>query len=122
MSFFSDAESSIQALFAATNKGFQLDASTGLGQIDSWIQYLRSGDSKTFGPLVHELETLRTHIGNNNAAGMAVAFQNLGQLTAQAASNTHSFQGDGDKARELSQKLVTAAGNLRLLANAPSHH
>jgi hypothetical protein len=72
---------------------------------------------------VAELETLRGHVNNNNAAGMAVAFQNLGELTAKAALSTHSFSGEGDKARELSQKLITAAGNLRMIARvAPVQH
>ena len=69
--------------------------------------------------MVQELETLRGHINANNAAGMAVAFQNLGELTAQSALAVHNFSGNGDKAREISQKLIAAAGNLRLIAKAP---
>ena len=63
-----------------------------------------------------ELEALRGHVNGNNAAAMAQSFQKLGELTAQAAAGTHHFSGEGDKAREISQKLIAAAGNLRLVA------
>lgn len=116
MNLISEAEAGIRSLFDATQKGFLGDASVGQGQISNWLHYLRSGDQKILGPIVHELETLNTHIGNNNAAGMAAAFQRMGELTSQSALSTHNFQGNGDKIRELSQKLITAAGNLRLVA------
>jgi hypothetical protein len=122
MSFISEVESSIRVLFDAINGGFQMDPSKGHNQIDNWIQHLRSIDQPVLRPIVAELETLRGHINGNNAAGMAQAFQNLGELTAQSALSTHSFSGEGDKAREISQKLIAAAGNLRLIARMPAAH
>ncbi len=118
MNLISEAEAGIQSLFNATQKGFVGDASAGQNQISNWLQYLRSGDQKILGPIVQELEALTAHIGNNDPAGMAAAFQRMGELTAQSALGTHNFQGNGDKIRELSQKLITAAGNLRLVAKA----
>lgn len=123
MNLMSEAEAGIKTLFAATQKGFQLDAGAGQNQINNWLQYMRSGDQKVLGPIVKELEALNMHISDNNPAGMAIAFQRMGELTAQAALGTHNFQGNGDKIRGLSQKLITAAGNLRLLAKAqPAQH
>ncbi len=123
MNLISEAEAGIQSLYSATQEGFLTDASAGQNHIGQWLHYLRDGDQKVLGPIVHELEALNTHIGNNNPAGMADAFQRMGVLTAEAALGTHSFQGNGDKIRELSQKLITAAGNLRLLAKAqPARH
>ncbi|WP_426061919.1 hypothetical protein [Hymenobacter sp. B1770] len=119
MSLIPQIESSIQAIFAAIGNGFQMDPAAGYNQIDNWIQSLRGTNEPAMRPIVHELETLRGHIDNNNAAGMAIAFQNLGELTAQSALSVHNFTGEGDKAREISQKLTAAAGNLRLIANAP---
>ena len=118
MSFISEVESSIQTLFAATGQGFQTDPTAGYAQIDNWIQHLRSIDEPVLRPIVKELEILRGHIDNNNAAGMSIAFQNLGEMTAQSALSVHNFSGNGDKAREISQKLIAAAGNLRHLANS----
>ena len=122
MSFISEVESSIRVLFDATNVGYQMDPSKGQNQLENWIQHLRSIDQPVLRPIVAELETLRNHINGNNAAGMALSFQTLGELTAQSALTTHSFSGEGDKARELSQKLITAAGNLRLIARMPAAH
>ena len=119
MSFISEVESSIRVLFDSISAGFQQDPGAGHNQIDNWIQHLRATDLPALRPVVAELETLRNHINGNNAAGMAQAFQNLGELTAQSALTTHSFSGEGDKAREISQKLIAAAGNLRLIAKAP---
>ncbi|MBD2769504.1 hypothetical protein IC235_16570 [Hymenobacter sp. BT664] len=121
MSFISEIEGSIQNLFAAIGNGFQMDPSAGHAQIDNWVQHLRSSDQPALRPIVKELETLRTCINNNDAAGMSVAFQNLGEMTAQSVLSVHNFSGNGDKARELSQKLISAAGNLRHLASAPKH-
>jgi len=120
MSFISEIEASVQALFAAIGNGFQMDPAAGHAQIDNWIQHLRSVDQPSLRPVLQELEALRGHINNNNAAGMAVAFQNLGEMTSQSALSVHNFTGNGDKAREISQKLIAAAGNLRHLANAPA--
>ena len=119
MSFISEVESSIRVLFDTIASGFQMDPSAGYSQIDNWIQHLRSIDEPALRPIAQELEKLRGHIDGNNAAGMAVAFQNLGELTAQSALSVHNFSGNGDKAREISQKLIAAAGNLRLIAKAP---
>ncbi|MBH8558458.1 hypothetical protein [Hymenobacter negativus] len=116
MSFISEAESSIRLLFDVNNAGFHVDPGKGLNHLENWIQHLRSIDQPATRLMVTELETMRTHISNNNVAGMAQAFQNLGEMTAKAALTTHNFSGEGDKARELSQKLIAAAGNLRHIA------
>lgn len=121
MSFVSEVESSIKTLFAAINNGFQMDPGAGYSQIDNWLQHLRATDQPALRPVVRELEALRGHIEHNNAAGMATAFQHLGELTAQSALSTHNFSGEGDKAREISQKLIAAAGNLRHIAQRPVH-
>ena len=120
MSFISEVEASIQTLFGAINGGFQVDPGAGYAQIDNWLQHLRGLDQPGLRPIVAELETLRGHIDNNNPTGMSLAFQNLGELTAQSALSVHNFTGNGDKAREISQKLIAAAGNLRHLATAPA--
>lgn len=120
MSFISEVESSIRVLFDSISSGFQKDPSTGYNQIDNWIKHLRSTNEPALRPIAQELETLRGHIDGNNAAGMAVAFQNLGEMTAQSALSVHNFTGNGDKAREISQKLIAAAGNLRMIAKAPA--
>jgi len=119
MSFISEVEASVKTLFTAINQGFQMDPGAGFAQIDHWIQQLRATDQPALRPVVQELETLRRHIEGNNAAGMAVAFQNLGELTAQSALSIHNFTGEGDKAREISQKLISAAGNMRMVARMP---
>jgi len=119
MSFISEVEASIRVLFDNIAAGFRLDPGAGHAQIDNWLQHLRAVDQPALRPIVAELEILRGHINGNNAAGMAQAFQNLGELTAQSALSVHNFSGNGDKAREISQKLIAAAGNLRLVAKAP---
>ena len=116
MSFISEIESGIKTLFNATANGFQMDPGAGFGHVDNWIQHLNSLNEPSLRPIVQELQTLRSHIEGNNAAGMSVAFQNLGEMTAASALSVHNFSGNGDKARELSQKLITAAGNLRHVA------
>jgi hypothetical protein len=116
MSFIPEAESSIRLLFDTTNAGFHVDPSRGQSHLENWIQHLRGIDQPATRAIVSELETLRGHVNSNNVAGMALAFQNLGEMTAKAALTTHNFSGDGDKARELSQKLISAAGNLRHIA------
>ena len=120
MSFISEVESSVQTIFAAIGSGFQMDPAAGHTQIDNWIQHLRGTNEPALRPIVQELETLRGHINGNNAAGMAVAFQNLGEMTSQSALSVHNFSGNGDKAREISQKLIAAAGNLRHVARMPA--
>lgn len=118
MSFFTEAESSIRLLFDTNNAGFQVDPSKGISHLENWVQYLRNIDQPATRLMVTELEVLRNHISSNNAAGMSQSFQNLGEMTAQAALTTHSFSGEGDKARELSQKLISVAGNLRHIAGS----
>ncbi|MBU6121070.1 hypothetical protein [Hymenobacter siberiensis] len=118
MSFFTEAESSIRLLFDTNNAGFQVDPGKGISHLENWIQHLRNIDQPATRLMVAELETLRNHISNNNAAGMSQAFQNLGEMTAQAALTTHNFSGEGDKAREFSQKLISVAGNLRHIAGS----
>ena len=118
MSFFTEAESSIRLLFDTNNAGFHVDPSRGISHLESWVQHLRGIDQPATRAIVTELETLRGYINGNNAAGMAQAFQNLGELTAKAALTTHGFGGEGDKARELSQKLISVAGNLRHIAGS----
>ena len=120
MSFISEVEASVRVLFDSISSGFRLDAAAGHTQIDNWIQHLRAADQPALRPIAQELEVLRGHINSNNAAGMAVAFQNLGQMTAQSALSVHNFTGNGDKAREISQKLIAAAGNMRMIAKAPA--
>lgn len=118
MSFFTEAESSIRLLFDTNNAGFHVDSSRGQDHLENWIQHLRGIDQPATRVIVTELETLRGYVKSNNAAGMAQAFQNLGELTAKAALAIHSFSGEGDKARELSQKLIATAGNLRHIAKS----
>ena len=118
MSFFTEAESSIRLLFDTNNAGFHVDPSQGLSHLENWIQHLRGIDQPATRTIVAELETLRGHINGNNVAAMAQTFQNLGELTAKAALSTHGFSGQGDKARELSQKLISVAGNLRHIAGS----
>lgn len=119
MSFISDIESGIQSLFAATNAGFRNDGSTGQQHVANWMQTLRSSNNPALAPIVAELDVLNLAINRNDPAAMAAAFQKLGTLTAASALQIHTFEGTGDKLRELSQKLITAAGNLRLVAQAP---
>ena len=120
MSFISEVEASIRVLFDSISSGFLQDPGTGFTQIDNWIQHLRATNEPALRPIAQELETLRGHIERNNAAGMAIAFQNLGELTAQSALSVHNFSGNGDKAREISQKLIAAAGNMRIIARVPA--
>ena len=119
MSYISDIEAGIQSLFAATNAGFRNDSSAGQNHIAGWLQTLQESNNPALRPIVQELDVLGQAIGRNDAAAMAEAFQKLGTLTAASALHIHSFEGTGDKLRELSQKLITAAGNLRLVAQAP---
>ncbi len=118
MSFISDIEAGIKTLFTATSAGFMNDASAGQNQLSHWAQELRGANSPALRPILAELENLQRCIGAGDAAGMAATFQTLGTLTAAAASNTHTFEGTGDKLRELSQKLITAGGNMRHIAGA----
>ena len=92
MSFISEVESSIRVLFDTINAVSMTDPSKGHDHIENWIQHLRSIDQPAIRPIVAELEILRGHIEHNNAAGMAQAFQNLGELTAQSALHHPQLQ------------------------------
>jgi len=119
MSYSSQAEASILSLFNAVGSGFTGDASRGLDQIDGWLQVLRTADTSATRTMAAELENLALQFRSNNLAAAAETMQRLGEQTAQAAGAIHSFEGTGDKLRELSQKLIAAAGNLRFVAKAP---
>ena len=116
MSFISEMESSIRAIFDAVGNGFGGDASIGQNHAANWHQHLNNSTEPGLRAISRELEVLNSHIGHGNAAGMAVSMQLLGELTAKAAAGIHTFEGTGDKMRELSQKLISAAGNLRHIA------
>ncbi|QKG53333.1 MULTISPECIES: hypothetical protein [Hymenobacter] len=116
MNFISEIESSIQVLFATINNGFEQDASTGQQQVSHWYQMLSSSDNPAVRLVVQELDTLNGHMQRNDVAAMGASFQKLADLTAKAALPIHSFEGMGDKIRELSQKLNAAGGNLQIIA------
>lgn len=119
MSYISQAEASILSLFNAVNSGFTGDAGRGLDQIDGWLQVLRSADTSSSRAMAADLENLSLQFRSNNIAAAAETMQRLGEQTAVAAAGIHTFEGTGDKLRELSQKLIAAAGNLRFVAKAP---
>jgi len=115
MNLFSELENSIQVLYAAINAGFVQDTSVGQQQVGNWYQALSSSDE------------LNGHIQRNDVGAMGASLQKLADLTSKAVLPLHSFGGVGDKARELSQKLNSAGGNLQIIARqraagtAPSH-
>jgi len=127
MNFFSEIETSIQALFAAINAGFVQDTSAGQQQVGNWYQALSSSDNPAVRLVANELDVLNGHLQRNDVAGMGDSFQKLAILTSQSALPLHSFGGVGDKLRELSQKLNSAGGNLQIIARqraagtAPAH-
>jgi len=127
MNFFSEIETSIQALFAAINVGFVQDTSVGQQQVGNWYQALSSSDNPAVRLVANELDVLNGHLQRNDVAGMGDSFQKLAILTSQSALPLHSFGGVGDKLRELSQKLNSAGGNLQIIARqraagtAPAH-
>ena len=116
MNFISEIESSIQALFATVNNGFMEDPAAGQQQVSNWYQHLSNSDNPAVRPVAAELDLLNGHIQRNDAAAMGASFQKLADLTARAALPLHSFEGTGDKIRELSQKLNSAGGNLQIIA------
>ncbi len=116
MNFISEIESSIQVLYAAINNGFVQDPGSGQQQVGNWLQHLRGSDNSAVRLVVAELDTLNGHIQRNDAGAMGDSFQRLADLTAKAALPLHSFEGLGDKIRELSQKLNAAGGNLQIIA------
>jgi hypothetical protein len=129
MNYFNEIEAGIQSLFAATNAGYLNDPAAGQDHLTTWLNELRSSNDPALRPVAQELETLNQAISSNDVAAMAKSFFLLGHLTGTAALNLHSFAGLGDKLRELSQKLISAGGNLQLIAQqrghshaAPAHH
>ncbi len=116
MNFISEIESSIQALYATVNNGFMEDPAAGQQQVSNWYQMLSNSDNPAVRAVVAELDLLNGHIQRNDAAAMGASFQKLADLTARAALPIHSFEGTGDKIRELSQKLNSAGGNLQIIA------
>ena len=128
MNYFSEIELGIQSLFAATGAGFTNDASVGQGHVSNWLNALQSSNDPALRPIAQELEVLNRAIGSGDATAMSKSLFLLGNLTGKAALNLHSFGGVGDKLRELSQKLISAGGNLQLIGqqqnrnSAPAHH
>jgi hypothetical protein len=127
MNFISEIESSIQALFAATNAGFVQDTSVGQQHVGNWFQALNGSDVPAVRLVATELDVLNGALQRNDVAAMGASFQKLALLTSQAALPLHAFGGVGDKLRELSQKLNSAGGNLQIIARqraagtAPAH-
>ena len=127
MNLFSELENSIQVLYAAINAGFVQDTSVGQQQVGNWYQALSSSDEPAARLVAQELDVLNGHIQRNDVGAMGASLQKLADLTSKAVLPLHSFGGVGDKARELSQKLNSAGGNLQIIARqraagtAPSH-
>ena len=127
MNLFSELESSIQVLYAAINAGFVQDTSVGQQQVTNWYRTLSNSDNPAVRLVAQELDVLNGHIQRNDVGAMGASFQKLADLTSKAALPIHSFGGVGDKARELSQKLNSAGGNLLIIARqraagtAPTH-
>ena len=129
MNYFNEIEAGVQSLFAATNAGYMNDASAGQSHIGTWLSELNSSNDPALRPIAQELEVLNKAISSNDIAAMAKSFFLLGHLTGKSALSLHSFAGLGDKLRELSQKLISAGGNLQTIAlqqghahAAPAHH
>jgi hypothetical protein len=129
MNYFSEIELGIQSLFAATGAGFTNDASVGQGHVNNWLEALNSSNDPALRPIAQELDVLNRAISSGDATAMSKSLFLLGNLTGKAALNLHAFGGIGDKLRELSQKLISAGGNLQLIGQqqnrnsaAPAHH
>jgi hypothetical protein len=132
MNYFNEIESGIRTLFDTINLGFRQDSSAGQNHIGTWLNVLQNSNDPALRPIAQELENLNRAIGSNDAMAMSKSFYLLGNLTGKAALNLHSFAGLGDKMRELSQKLISAGGNLQIIAQqqaqaagagaAPAHH
>ena len=122
MNYISEIESDIQSLFAATGAGFTGDASVGQGRVGNWLSALQSSNDPALRPIAQELDVLNRAIGSNDASAMAKSFYQLGNLTGKAALHLHAFGGVGDKLRELSQKLISAGGNLQLIGQQQSRN
>ena len=119
MNASAEIEAAIQTLVDAKGSGFRIAPDAGLGQLDNWLQHLRHADAPALRGIAGELERLRGHFQQNNLGAAAQSLQTLAEHTALAAKSIHSFEGTGDKLRHLSQALVSAAGNLRVVAQAP---
>lgn len=130
MNYFSEIEAGIQSLFATINAGFRQDSSAGQNHVAAWLNELQNSNNPALRPVAQELEVLNHAIANGDAAAMSKSFFLLGNLTSKAALNIHGFASLGDKLRELSQKLISAGGNLQIIAQhqqksqgaAPAHH
>jgi hypothetical protein len=128
MNYISEIELGIQSLFAATSAGFTNDASVGQGHVGNWLNALQSSNDPALRPIAQELDVLNRAISSGDASAMSKSLFLLGNLTGKAALNLHAFGGVGDKLRELSQKLISAGGNLQLIGqqqnrnSAPAHH
>lgn len=129
MNYISEIELGIQSLFAATSAGFTNDSSAGQGHVGNWLNALQSSNDPALRPIAQELDVLNRAISSGDASAMAKSLFLLGNLTGKAALNLHAFGGGiGDKLRELSQKLISAGGNLQLIGQqqqrkaAPSQH
>lgn len=129
MNHFNEIEAGIQSLFAATNAGYMNDPGAGQSHIGTWLNELHSTNDPALRPIAQELEVLNQAISSGDIAAMAKSFFLLGNLTAKSAHSLHSFAGIGDKLRELSQKLISAGGNMQIIAQqrghshaAPAHH
>ena len=120
MNASNEIEAAIRTLVEAKGSGFTNAPDAGLGQIDNWLQHLRHADAPALRTIAHELEQLQSHFRQNNVAAAAASLQTLAEHTAKAAQSIHSLEGTGDKLRHLSQALVSAAGNLRIVAGAPA--
>ncbi|MGI4734299.1 MAG: hypothetical protein ACRYG7_03885 [Janthinobacterium lividum] len=120
MNYISEIEAGIVSLFNATSVGFTNDSSIGHNHITSWLNELNNSNDPALRPIAQELETLNKAFGNNDATAMSKSLFLLGNLTAQSAHNLHAFGGIGDKLRELSQKLISAGGNLQLIGQHKS--
>jgi len=121
MNYQTEIEAGIQSLFAAINEGFRGDAGVGQNHLHNWISALQNANNPALHPVSQELEALSQAIGRGDAAGMAKSFFLLGNLTSASALGIHSFEGLGDKLREISQKLTAAGGNMQIIAKHQGH-
>jgi hypothetical protein len=116
MNYISEIESGIQSLFNATSAGFTKDASIGHNHVTTWLNELNNSNDPALRPIAQELEVLNKAFSANDPTAMSKSLFLLGNLTGKAAHNLHAFGGGlGDKLRELSQKLISAGGNLQLI-------
>ena len=124
MKYKSEIEAGIRTLYDATTDGFLTHsfAEAGHQHISHWLDVLKGSNEPALRPIAQELQTLLDALGSNNAAAMSKAFYTLGNLTSASALSIHSFEGLGDKIREISQKLTSAGGNMALIAQHQDGH